>query len=172
MFLNAVFLIDEPRKLGDILSNTETHINKEYQTALFPAVSFGAVKCTRALLKAGANVNKCDTWGQTPLFFAAEHRSIECTRILIDHKANVNIKDVFGYTALHKAARDGISTVVKMLIKAGAEVDPVHSRLCTPLQITMMYKGLNECGKLLINYGAKLENIDKSVKIPDWAFEH
>src|SRR6185436_19258410 len=102
------------------------------------------------LLDRGADANAyANGAGQktaTPLMGAANNGDVELTRLLLARKVDVNVKSpdndvivrngpvAFGnLTALHFATGASSSSVMKMLIDAGASLDATDSRGTTPL---------------------------------------
>lgn len=134
----------------DICERTPLHITAEG----------GNVQLTQILFKAGADINAMDKWGDTPLNRAAYCQNMETVHFLIKAGANVNIPDKFGninlknsnivklfiragldinytnklgQTLLHKAAEQGLISVMRILIKAGANLYAVDNDKSTPL---------------------------------------
>ena len=80
------------------------------------------------LVRAGANLN-ADPYRGTPLIWAAVCNRTETVAWLLDHGANINQQATFGglthgqgVTALHMAAQYGHLSVVKLLVKRGADL--------------------------------------------------
>ncbi|OGF64548.1 MAG: hypothetical protein A2Y62_06930 [Candidatus Fischerbacteria bacterium RBG_13_37_8] len=90
---------------------------------------------TRALLKAGANIELKDYTGATPLLYAAWKRSDEVLKELIDAGAEVNVKDNRGRTPVMGAVIDGKLDNLQLLIKHGAKVNEVDNDGWTALLI-------------------------------------
>ena len=76
----------------------------------------------RALIEAGADVNKADIGGVTWLFAAAHVSHEAVVRSLIELGADVNKAIDYGATPLYIAAQEGHEAVVRALIEAGADV--------------------------------------------------
>ena len=119
-------------------------------TPLIAAASVGNTAAAKLLLEHGANVNAYASGiGQktaTPLMGAAHNGDMELTRLLLTRKPDVNavspdndgvVKNgpvAFGsLTALHLATAGGNSTLVKVLLDAGALVNRRDARGLTPL---------------------------------------
>ena len=75
--------------------------------------------CT-ALLAAGAQLNHRDASGHTPLHVAVQHLGV--VKVLVDEGAEVNATSKRGRTPLHRAAIEGDSSIVNMLLHAGADM--------------------------------------------------
>lgn len=93
----------------------------------------------RGLNPADANIKDED--GFTPLMHAvlAEDADPAVVSVLIGRGADVNAAESHqGYTALHFAARDQNAVLVRALLDAGAEPDPVDVFGDTPLWRSVM----------------------------------
>ena len=90
-------------------------------------------------LKAGANANVRNKYGQTPLHRAAAHSKIPTVvTALVKAGANVNARDTDGWTPLHIAARENQTfTVVKALLRAGARPNARDKKGNTPLYLSV-----------------------------------
>ena len=69
------------------------------QVALHGACWFGHLECAKALLGAGADINKQADSGFTPLMLAAQNGKIEVVRELLKRGAKKDLKNNDGYTA-------------------------------------------------------------------------
>jgi ankyrin repeat protein len=77
----------------------------------------------RFLLQKGADPNMRDRDGVTPLLIAVNQNEDDCVQILIDAKANVNLANNRGETPLIRAVQLHNLTMVRQLLKAGADPD-------------------------------------------------
>lgn len=119
-------------------------------TPLIAAAGVGNTAVAKLLLERGANVNAyAPGVGQktaTPLMGAAHNGDVELVRLLLARKPDIDVKSpdddgkvkngpvAFGaLTALHLATAAASPDVVKMLLDAGASVDPRDVRGITPL---------------------------------------
>jgi uncharacterized protein len=101
-------------------------------TPLMFAAQQGDDDSTRILLRAGAKPNEAQPkTGLTPLMIASAMANTKAVDVLLDNGADPNLADANGYTSLHRvvrdsdyginlAAKDGILTIVKSLLKHGA----------------------------------------------------
>jgi ankyrin repeat protein len=97
------------------------------RTALYEAAMMNHVRVTGFLLEAGGDPNLfVETWGP-PLCAAAAHGAIKCAKLLLRKGANLEER-YNGSTALHVAAVVNSTGMVKVLVKAGAEVDAVDAK--------------------------------------------
>ena len=88
-----------------------------YVTPLMAAVSRSTPETVKALLDAGADVNKQDVRGMTPLMLAvaSDVANPATVKMLLDKNANVSIKSVDGETALDWARKFGNPKIMGML---------------------------------------------------------
>jgi len=126
-------------------------------TPLHCAAEYGPIEVVRLLLDGGANPNIKDKAGRTPAVVAMEHRQKETAQLLVRAGAdvtfllasyigdaervgnligrgeNINMRDRDGCSALHLAALGGYRDVVRILLRAGADVRAEDNRGDTPL---------------------------------------
>src|SRR5678815_5948203 len=101
-------------------------------TPLMFAAQQGDEDSARILLRAGAKPNDAQPkTGLTPLMIASAMANVKAVDVLLDNGADPNLADANGYTSLHRvvrdsdyginlAGKDAILTVVKSLLKHGA----------------------------------------------------
>ena len=91
-----------------------------------------------------------DRYGRTALHYAAaDNNSVDALE-LISRRIDVNARDQNDWTALHFAAQSNSFEVARLLVEAGAEVDPVDSLGNTPLSTAVFnYRGNGELIMLL-----------------------
>ena len=123
-------------------------------TPLMYAAAFGNTRQMKLLLESGADVNAQNTFRATALIWAGG--DAVKSRMLIDHGADVNVRTEQGQTPLTVAAkRNGNADLVRLLLKAGAEVK-------TPGDTTLIpaaQSGDIEIMRLLIEAGANVNCI-------------
>ncbi|XP_037427657.1 ankyrin-3-like [Triticum dicoccoides] len=146
----ARYLLDngaDPNKLDDRGS-----------VALHNAAKSGNGEVVDLLLSRGARVDIAVTHG-TPLHIAASYGNTGAVKILLDHHADPNrVSEVSGtplVTALH-CTKHGVSEsdsleCVKLLVKAGADVNSAHPSIPLVVATTV---GLADCIKYLLEAGA------------------
>jgi hypothetical protein len=94
-------------------------------TVLHDAAEEGSEQAVRALIAAGADVNRASVCEQgfTPLIMAAQGGFEPVAQALIDAGADVNKADKSGVTPMRAAAQNGHEAVIRALIAAGAVED-------------------------------------------------
>ena len=79
--------------------------------------------CVQILLDKGADVNVCNTYGDTALLWAIM-KNEACALLLIKSGVNVNhVKTGYDETLVMKAATEGKTKCLKVLMRAGANVN-------------------------------------------------
>jgi uncharacterized protein len=119
-------------------------------TALLYAARSGCLDCVKALLKAGADVNKPTPDAVTPLMSAIDNYRYDIAIYLVKHGANPNTWDWSGRTALYCAVdmhTYGVNTGVRG--RFGAPPQPAAA-LATDLELIklLLAKGVNPNAQL------------------------
>ena len=83
------------------------------QVALHGACSRGHLECAKALLGAGADINKQNNRGETPLMWAAANGEIEVVRELLKRGAKKDPKDNRGKTAYDTTSNEEIKALLR-----------------------------------------------------------
>lgn len=92
--------------------------NARDETALMYLCILGQTDRARALIAAGAQVNRL---GWTPLHYAASKAQVDTARMLIERGAIVNAPGPDGTTPLMMAALSGKPDIVRLLLAHGAD---------------------------------------------------
>ena len=93
-------------------------------TPLCAAASHGSVAVLRALLKAGADVNKEKMFYETPFMCAVLNGHAEAAVLLMESKADITKEGQDGEHALTMCASKGLVSVLRALFdQAGDELD-------------------------------------------------
>lgn len=101
-------------------------------TALHHAAAFGTTTILEALLKAGADIEAANRFGQHPLHWAFD--SVERTGLLLGKGAAIDSRAHDGRTALYLAASQRRSgDVLRLLLDKGANVELATTNGRTPL---------------------------------------
>lgn len=110
--------------------------------------------CIHYLISNGASIKQGDDYKQTPLHHAAlRGDEVACEQLLIYQTPElmlVNIKDMQDMTPLHTAVCQSHVEIVKMLIKAGADLRSRDEELSTPLHEAAAVDG-EKTVKLILN---------------------
>jgi hypothetical protein len=84
-------------------------------TALGVAVGMGRLEAARALLDAGASVDKPDARGNTPLHYAAGYGRKDCLDLLLERGADLKAQNAGGQKAVDVARQNGEAVIVTSL---------------------------------------------------------
>ena len=128
-------------------------------TALMRAVNTDDQSCWEDLVNAGANPNIPNDMGMTPLMLAIR-TSLDWTIRVINAGANIHLVTKNGKSAVFIAAFLGKVESLKMLVKAGTDVNNKLGGRAKPLPAAA-FMGHEECMKELIAAGADLNIQDE-----------
>jgi ankyrin repeat protein len=131
---------------------------EEQATPLIVALDRGNFEVVKALVKAGARLERAGIDGATPLFYALNSKEI--TKLLIDAGANVNATGKDEMKPLMMAIRNKQPSIVQLLIEAGAEVNSADRKGNTPLHYAA-YEGDLETIKFLLSKNAIVDKENK-----------
>ena len=140
--------------------NIDIGIYFDKNFALSLASRNNSVKIVNFLLKAGADINQNNRFGETALMIAVGFGRKEVVKMLLEAGANVNIPNLSGTTALIGASGFGCVKIVKMLVKAGADVNFIGAGKQTPL-ITACIYNIPEIVRFLLKTGVDINHQDK-----------
>ncbi|MCL2779469.1 MAG: ankyrin repeat domain-containing protein [Polyangiaceae bacterium] len=136
------------------------------RTALHEAVLATSLESVTMLLRAGANANAIDTFGQTPLHVAASidpARSVAIAEALLANVANPagpadpSMPDARGFTALHAAASTGNVPLVTMLASRRSLLEITTPAGETALDVALRY-GRDRSAEALLAAGALMKH--------------
>ena len=108
-------------------------VDADGKSALYWAAEGGHAKVVSTLLEHRADVKVTSTNGETALLIAAgfydydlkksdnERRAVAMVRLLLDAGALVNVANFFGITPLMRSASNGYVSVVRVLLRQGAD---------------------------------------------------
>ena len=109
--------------LLDIQAKNHVDMSLAWTYLIRTAIQKNHTEILTLLIKAGANVDEKDDYGQTPLHYAIDHGSAEIVSKLIDLGANIEMVDQDGKTPLHLAISCASKEIVAKLILAGADLE-------------------------------------------------
>lgn len=142
------------------------------KTPLHLAVKSGFAKAVAILIGAGADINAQDKIGRTPLHLATRFKHTGIFRLLLWKGVDLAIPDGrCRTTALHSAAKWGDETMVKMLLRKGADFTVRNKNGETPLLLAAKY-GHIVVVKILYENGADITAKDHRERgAPGWVAE-
>ncbi len=140
------------------------------ETPLLGACLKGRHECVRALIDAGAAVDRVNTFGWTPLIRACRWGHHECAQALIDAGAAVDKMDENGWTPLMHACNFGSYECTRALLDAQAELELVnlwrHNALMIACESPPSYftesqrQGRIRCALAILEATAPIEEAD------------
>ncbi|TGO80148.1 hypothetical protein BELL_0014g00180 [Botrytis elliptica] len=111
---------------AQIVSN-EDHVAKDIGgTALHYASFQGHLNTMKELLKAGADPNARNRWGETPLHVTAGHGRYQACQVLLSAGANMLSRDHENHCPIHCAVQKEHHHIVEIMIKQSASSDIIH----------------------------------------------
>jgi ankyrin repeat protein len=137
----------EPAEPAGVASSGPQGREKE----LFEALRRGAGASVTRILASDVDLSIGDEFGDTPLMYAALNATPEIVQKLLDHKADPNQANGEGATPLMRAARD--FRKVRLLLKAGAEVDTKSANGRTALHVAARQPGTGTALQSLLGAG-------------------
>lgn len=148
------------------------------QSPLLYASFEGFIDIVKLLIKAGINVNTCNTDNFSSLHYACDFTPVDYTslnnhikivKLLIKNGANVNITNKHRQIPLHNTSIHGFTDIVKLLIKANTDIDILDYYGNTPLHYASIY-GHTEIVKLLIKAHANVNVFNSGYSILFYKF--
>ena len=144
-------------------------VQGEYiRTPLHAASYSQQVDIMRWLLDHGADANALTRSCYTPLSAAATTNNLEAVQVLLEHRADINSQSISGRTPLYDALTGDESKAVLViwrLLEHGADPNICNDNRRTPLRRASS-SGWLEAARLLLSYGAKVDEKDKDSDTP------
>ncbi|KAN0129357.1 hypothetical protein V8E53_012841 [Lactarius tabidus] len=138
-------------------------------TPLHIASLQGHVDTIRWLLDHGADANSRNSSHHTPLFMAAYSSYLDAVQVLLEHNADINSQSSNGDTPLHGVLtynpREKEVDMIRRLLENGADPNIRNNNHTTSLHLASSH-GLLEAARLLLSYGAKVDEKDKQGNTP------
>jgi ankyrin repeat protein len=132
------------------------------RTALHDAVLSGSVDAVAALLRAGADPNKADSFEQRPLHLLATvepFRAAAIASLLVQAGADPLLADARGFTPLHASAVSDNVPLVSTLAVRSYLVDAKTPAGETALDVALRY-GRDRAAETLLSFGANVARDD------------
>ncbi|KAJ4256269.1 hypothetical protein NW762_009349 [Fusarium torreyae] len=141
-------------------------------TPLILAVMGKNLDIIKLLVERGADIEKKEIPGngqeRTPMHVALYLNEQEIVQFFLDKGAKVDVSDSYGWNALASVTHWGLEELVRMLLRAGADVTSTSTdKKLSPLHIA---KDNTEVVRLLLEHGADLNQKSEDEETAfDWA---
>lgn len=145
------------------------HLDTYKISPLLGSVYSNKIEYAKILLEAKADVNGAG--GHPPICTATNFRKLDFAKLLIQHAADVNITFLDrSFTALHLSASNGDLDFIKLLLDAGAHtnLEFKSDMRWTPLYSAIYVGHSLPAASLLLDYGAKTQNVELGRTKPPW----
>lgn len=149
-------LLMEKNEIAALLldKGASVHVKNSYNLSpLALAYATGDIELAERIKDLGAVPGKSGLEAQIILASAIRYNWIDMTLSLLDENIDVNENINGGYTYLHVAADNNATETMKILLKKGADSDPVSADGVTPLMMALENEHL-AAAKLLLSEGA------------------
>jgi ankyrin repeat protein len=143
--------------------------DKFCQTPLHRASQRDLPNIVTLLLQTGADVDAQDNDDMTPLLWAIKYSMYgTAVPVLLEYGASVHVRTKKGQTPLHIASKRGLSDVVALLLKFGADAEAQDVDKMTPLFYALQsQQGESEtASQLLLDHGASVHARDNNGRTP------
>jgi len=152
-------------------ANRKAYVDHNGETWLFHAARENNQTFAELLLEAGVEVETKNKAGETALFVAVRKSQETSVQVLLDHGADPQIALNEGYVAwqtlLHHAKKNAKPSIVKMLLRAGANTEPRDLSGRTPLHWDIFWKEQNhQILELLLEWKADTNAQDNEGNTP------
>ncbi len=143
-------------KIDRWIAESSIDINQRSDTDATPlvkAAEYGLTDICEKLIDGGADINAFDKKQRTALYWAVVNKNLQLTKLLLENEADTEIPNSFNQYPLHRAAESN-STLTKLLIESGANVNCRDDREWTPLEWAIVYEQ-REIMSLLEQHGGE-----------------
>ena len=145
-------------------------LTREIPTPLYYSALCGFYDLVQHLvIKHPQHVNAICGRYHFPLLAALCEDHVEVAELLIENGANVDVRDMTGKTILLKALsqpQHNLVSIVKFLLKYGADVNAKDNALGSSLHLLAEYGGDLEVAQMLVNHEADVNSRDNNGKTP------
>ncbi len=157
-------MIDYARTLGASPDDVSCYDDFR-RPAIVLATQCGDLATVKALIAAGADVNKANANKETALVQASRNGCVEIAKALISAKADVNVRGNGGDSALIAAARAGNTELIGILSCAGAQSVSKNDRKMTAWMAALEANRLNAVKVLLVGCPAQASDASKALEL-------
>ena len=166
---------DKPDVIRYLVENYKLNVNvrnKDHWTPIHVATSLGHINVVKYLIEeCHVNIEETMNGDQTPLICATRSDKFEVIKYLVEEcHANIDVVTEWYGTPLHCALINRNQVTIRYFIEKGADINikgGVNKQAI--LHIATKF-GLNELVELLIEHGAKMNELDGGLHTPlDWA---
>ncbi|MCF7955927.1 MAG: ankyrin repeat domain-containing protein [Phycisphaerae bacterium] len=126
-------------------------------TELMNAVVFGTLEDVRRCVDKGGDLSVRDSWGRTAWLLSIQVGDIAKSKLLLEAGDCRNVKGHCDKTPLMYAVTNQRLDMLRWLLDEGFDIEDTD-RFSTTALIDACENGYADCVKILLGYGAKLEN--------------
>lgn len=121
------------------------------KSLIHEAAKKGDISEVRSLLSRGAHINDLEErTNSTPLHYAVIYKHKDLVCFLLERRANPSAVNICGHAVLHCAVNAGDESIIKLLLKYGADLDAVDRYGQTPKDMAINGHASPEIVALLI----------------------